>query len=667
MDSRAFVHSCGLLNVGLQAQKLICPQKQDSAITKELCILALTKIYCMTHPYQTLVREVTTPTLPTFVTSCLNLILSKSSGKNFDVPSSLIEAIFCSFATLLPRHTTIYRPEVSRIRLATKPYLAPTLSDGFVPSSLRESARRLVVLLHLTAPKNAGGEEWGKAVRSLVKEVHVTADQVFRAVVEDWESTAGYIGEPVDFNQELAGGSDAADGLPSWTGIHAGVERLVGLLAILEGYIKSETSTPVSIPLGVVMDMVTRMLSIAIPSSSGSSGSVRLHPAVDRDERDGLWSGMPQIYVAALQLINTLADRLQEGFLPLAQGALNQLTWVFPSGRHDPSFRQQTYRLSAKTLMFIGKGLDRNQAAKLIPIVRFCCRDLQADPGSVSSGSPSGTIPSELKVTSHNGATPLQSTAGVAVDSRMENTELFGTASELLPLLISRLPQQYLDISLRALIERTAILTHNKDAMLAGTLNPFIGKDGTVMTSILPHMTREFGDDDVVEVLLRPRMPLVPSPVAKISMEEGVVGLSEDEDMVMQHQDTISEQEGPRGGAVGPGEINLDGRGDDASTESHGLGNTFSARSLARDANADSSVSRTNSPALGTALASPPSLSQPPAGPIGSTSQTHTQSLQRAEHVDTNMDEDSSDSDDGSVHLTMELDTDTDDDGAVEA
>ncbi|EHK98386.1 hypothetical protein M7I_5863 [Glarea lozoyensis 74030] len=81
----------------------------------------------------------------------------------------------------------------------------------------------------------------------------------------------------------------------------------------MNSYLLYEASVSVCVPLGGVMDVITRMLSIAAPSeSSASLGGVRLHPGVDRDERDGLWSGMPQIHVATLALVNTLAERMPE-------------------------------------------------------------------------------------------------------------------------------------------------------------------------------------------------------------------------------------------------------------------------------------------------------------------------------------------------------------------
>ncbi|KAF4637268.1 hypothetical protein G7Y89_g819 [Cudoniella acicularis] len=511
--------------------------KPDPPASKELCIIALTKIYCMTHQYPTLLREITTPTLPAFVTSCLNMISSPAS-KASSTPLSLIETVFHAFSTLLPCHTTIYRPFATQIRLVTRPYQAPTQSDGlFVPSSLKLISRRLVIALHQTMAKNAGGEEWGQAVRDIVKEIHITSDHVFRAVVEDWESTAGYIAESVDVNQELCGGGKSAEDLPRWVGISAGVERLTSLLEILAQYFHSETSTPVSIPFGSIMDMVSRVLSIAIPSeSSAAHGSTKLHPAVDRDERDSLWCGMPQIYVAALQFVNTVADRTQEAFIPLAPGVLDQLVWVFPSGRNTPEFRLAAYTVLTKVLLQAGQGFDRSQAGKLSPMIRSCCRELQ--PMDLSSSTVGIAEISGKKLhgnsmnTNQNADTFLQNKQ-ISPLLESKNTSLELAASELLPLLLSHVPQQHLDISLRSLIERTAILTHHKNAMLSSILSPFVGKNGKAMTSILPHLTRDFGKDNVVEILLRPRMPLLPAFASRLPTNDAIDEESDDEIMVL--------------------------------------------------------------------------------------------------------------------------------------
>jgi len=456
---------------------------------------------------------------------------------------------------LLPRNTTIYRPFTSQIRLALRPFLAPTSSDIlFVSKSLNESSQRLAVLLHQTTPKNAGGEEWGKAARDLVRSIHETADEVFRAVTEDWESAVGYSSKAVDVNRELSGGGKATEDLPQWTGIHAGIERITGMLDLLAEYFRSETSTPVAVPLASILDVATRMLSIAIPlsyaESSNGHGTVRLHPAIDRDEREGLWSGMPQIYVAVLELINTIAERMEGGFLSISQSSLDQLAWVFQFGKHSPPFRTAAYILAAKTLFYVGQSFDKAQVGRLSGIIRSCCKDLHSlVPDLVNTGAAggSGRKAQGLLDSSnhHNADTFLKTAAAFRAETQLEPS-LAIAAEKLLPLLLSHVPQQYLDISLRSLVERTSILTHNKGAMLASILNPFVGKNGKAMTSILPHLTREFGDDDVVELLLRPRMPLLPSASTRLFNEEGVKDDLEDEEMALYPEPGSTEEDIPR-------------------------------------------------------------------------------------------------------------------------
>jgi hypothetical protein len=540
-----------------------------------------------------------------------------------------------------------------------------------VSSPLKESARRLVIALHQTVAKNAGGEEWSKAVRELVKDTHVTADNVFRAVIEDWESTAGYVGGPIDANQVLSGGGKSADDLPQWNGIVAGVERLAGLLEMLAEYFRSETSTPVSIPLGSITDLVTRMLSIAMPASDSSSrqGSARLHPAIDRDEKDGLWCGMPQVYIAALQVVVAVVERLQVAFMPLAQGILDQLVWVYPFGRSHPEFRLVTYVVVAKVLLHIGQSFDKAQVGKLGSIMRSCCRDLQP----VDPDSHSGTIVEDAGKKSHghhanqNADTFLQNKNN-AVDLGLDETDLTVAARSLLPLLLSHVPQQHVDVSLRSLIERTAILSHDKDAMLASILNPFVGKNGKAMATVLPHLTRDFGQDMAVEVLLRPRMPLVPTSGARVLTEDGIQEESEDEDMEFNsinevtqgliqrnapfHAQSVSEHPGlspvlaPAARSTHLESSNV--HSDDAAAVHSGYLGLGPAKGVKPHVAASTEFSFSQS--SHTSLA--PELSTPmdPAMPS-----RHSTTIAE----DVKMDSGDESSDDESVHLTMELDTDS--------
>jgi pre-rRNA-processing protein RIX1 len=83
--------------------------KPDPPSSKKLCIITLTRIFLLTREYPTLIREITTPSLPAFVQACLQIANSKS------VTPSLLETILQSFNELLPRHPTIFRSYLKQL------------------------------------------------------------------------------------------------------------------------------------------------------------------------------------------------------------------------------------------------------------------------------------------------------------------------------------------------------------------------------------------------------------------------------------------------------------------------------------------------------------------------------------------------------------------------
>jgi hypothetical protein len=117
-------------------------------------------------------------------------------------------------------------------------------------------------------------------------------------------------------------------------------------------------------------------------------------------------------------------------------------------------------------------------------------------------------------------------------DTAVMDTTVVVAARALLPLLLSNLPQHLMEAYVRAEIDRTAILSHHKDAMLASVLHPYIGKNGKSLPSILPHLARAFPRDAAVEALIRPRLPVI-RQAAPLLSEEGLEEREEDEDLVM--------------------------------------------------------------------------------------------------------------------------------------
>lgn len=503
-------------------------------------------------------------------------------------------------------------------------------------------------MLHQTVAKGAGGEDWGKSIRDLLKETHVTADTVFRAVIENWESTVGYVGGVVDFNHEAVGGGRSQDDLSPWTGISAGIERLKGLLAFLAEYLKVETSTPVTIPLGMIADLIVRILSVSIPATetSKSREGPRLNPSVDKGEKDVLWSALPQIYAAALSVVEAMTDRLGPALVPLAEGFLNQIAWVFTYGKHSSEFRQATYHVVAKLLRLAGKGLNKAQVSKLNAIIRCCGRDLAESERMASVSSTESTpvngsgqvVDNFLRQPNNNMDTTLTTDPALAK-----------AAEILLPRVVACIPQHFLDITIRSLVERTAILTHNKEAMLECVLNTFVGKNGAPLPSIVPHLTQAFAHDSTVEILLRPRMPLIPASTTRYN-----------NDSYQQEVDPNEEMEIPRSSAKSD-LVNLPGSAAHEATEPSifKLGSTEASKASAVESHAPTTISEATpeeSMATNQKIPVVPSSAFLPSYAPQAQTSIAAQDTEMAEGSD------DEDSDAGSVHLTMQLDSESDSD-----
>lgn len=304
----------------------------------------------MNRGYPTLVREISTPTLPAFVTSCLDLIEATTSSTladgDMDVLNSLLESVLYAFYQLLSQYPTIFRPFGAQIQAVVLPLLAPTspsstgqtaphkTSNVLASPQLINLGRQIFVHLHFCAPKNASGQEWAAAYGAVIADLHTAADHVFRSVIEKWDGVGRQPGEanPVPLGIVLEMGKSAM-GLPGWTGILAGVERLAGLLNLLRQFYLEPTISAVSIPLGATIDLLTRIFSITSPSTEHIDryAGIQFRSEFVKEERDGLCVGLPCIHAAAMQLVSAVIERLGSLFLPLAQGILERIVWILNS------------------------------------------------------------------------------------------------------------------------------------------------------------------------------------------------------------------------------------------------------------------------------------------------------------------------------------------------
>ncbi|KAK5989930.1 Pre-rRNA-processing rix1-like protein [Cladobotryum mycophilum] len=481
-------------------------QKVDPAASKELAIVTLTKIYLLVHPYQTLVREIATPTIPAFITACLQLIKAKVPGQPLAVPLTLVETICESFSTLIPLYSPTFRPFSTQIKSAARGYLAPTFSDECtVSESLQKASRRVVASLHCVAAKCNGSDEWNKLLDGALQEFHDTANQVFRAVDESWEATSGHGRSKVDAEGEPQGGDTSVDKLPPWSGLDAGTDRLVGLFHYLADILQSPTKAAVNIPISGLMDTVSRVCLIAKLSKSQTwEQSVETNPAIGREEKEELWSLIPDIHVAAMRLVLSLLQRLGTHMMPLIPEILDHLVRIFKSGIAIPTVRVTGYIVLNAILKLAGPTLSKASVDMLDPLIGACCRDLQQDAGFLKA--PEKPAAATSKDSKKNGAAVntdlfLQPRAATTTETVALETDHKVTATELLAAIFSHMPQSNLKPTLRGLLDKTAILTRNRDAMFSSVLNPYKDQRGRIYPSILPHLSRQFPHDQGLEIL----------------------------------------------------------------------------------------------------------------------------------------------------------------------
>ncbi|EAQ89152.1 hypothetical protein CHGG_05771 [Chaetomium globosum CBS 148.51] len=500
---------CEITNPGLGTKETNNPQKPDPLASKELCIVTLTKIYVLLQGYQTLVREMVTPTLPSYVTACLQLIKAPTSGRPPKVPTSFIDTVACSLSKLVVLYPTTLRPSAPQMKAALRAYIAPTsFDDVVVPQSLREASRRLFVLLSYTAPKNGSSEEWVKAIRSTILDSHGTVDQIFRAVVESWESATGYRSQAVRPGPEPSGG-DSEENLPSWSGVQAGAERLIGLLEFLAEYFNNPTKAPVTVPLGEILDLTARITLVTPPS--GSEDSIETNPAIGRDEKAELWSALPDIHIAVLRLHHALVRRLHENAVPLVTDILDQMVRVSTASRHIPTMRETAYTLTNQLLLLSGPTLPKLTVDSLAPLIQSTCHDIllstsHLDPNpttttpAATATKPQKPNPNSTTSTLTNADAYLATSAPTA--HHHHHYPHLTAATALLPLFLSHLPQRNLAPDLRGLLgphgdpPRTAATpcwpaacTRSRDSR------------GRYYASVLPFLVRRFPRDQAVEVV----------------------------------------------------------------------------------------------------------------------------------------------------------------------
>ncbi|QDS70175.1 hypothetical protein FKW77_006297 [Venturia effusa] len=492
---------------------IVILNKPDPTTTKKLCIITLTRIFMLTREYPTLLRELTTPCLPSFVSACLSHFQGKELGQTA-TQRGLLGPVLESMSILLPRHPAIFRPFESQLRDIGLHILS---TDAFqpdrgytAPNEVRSVAQRLLALLPTCVPKGGSAEKLDGLIRETVKYVHASADQVFRAVEEDWESTCNVVstieGHTLSDQPEIEATEGNKHG--AWIGIRSGAERIVSHLGFIKQCILTPTSSAIPLRIGVIMDLLTRLLCMAV--SKADSGSNRFNPQVSRQEREELWAVLPSIHVASIEVFVAFVDRLQTASAPTCQQLLELLPWLFEAERSNVHFRTAVYQAVTAILPCLGNSLSKSMVSSLSSIVKSCCADLMPTDVKEDKSSQTGADVQNGRAHTMNGTKStantevlMSSTTAVAA-MPTQYAGLHAAAYGLLPVLLSTLPAPLIPISVRTEMDRVAVLTRHQDALLASVLNPHPHKP-----SLLPLLASFYPDSPAIEGLLRPRMPII--------------------------------------------------------------------------------------------------------------------------------------------------------------
>lgn len=460
-------------------------------------------------------REITTPNLPGFITTSLNLINAKKVSETAKPAkeSPLLETVLSAFAELIGRHPTIFRPFVSQLQKFLLPILSSSIMNASFSSRAIHLAQEVFVALHNCAPKNTSGEQWATDCKNTISSIHQTADHVFRSVVEQWESSDPNI-KPRKKSKHVSDlpQDDEPDalGLPSWQGLPAGATRIATLLNLLTKFISIRTASVINYPLGAILNLTSRLTSITVPKT----GEEQANSDFTRDERATLYIELPRIHTACIGLFRAIVDTFGSGSTPVINTISEQTLWVFDAEAFNSNIRESSYLLISDILPLVGRSFAKQNVFALSPLIRQCCRDLVPVDTSRSQDQQNNTGKSGNAKNNQLNMNVDAILNPALKESNTNKENNFGrqntAATTLLPLLYNYLPTEYIPIPVRTEMERVAILTANRSAMVASVMNPIPPVKGRrPIPSILPFLARKYAGDLEVECLIRPRMPVL--------------------------------------------------------------------------------------------------------------------------------------------------------------
>ncbi|KAL9118767.1 MAG: hypothetical protein Q9187_004685 [Circinaria calcarea] len=315
-------------------------------------------------------------------------------------------------------------------------------------------------------------------------------------------------------------------------------------MQLLQAHIATASSSSITIPIGSIWGLLERIMSVIAPFKASRNDyeiQPRLNPEIGRNEREGLWLSLPRLHISAMELMSLLIQRVGLSSIAFVQSSMERLLWLFRSSASEDNVRKSIYETVCGIAQLSGPSASLSVARSMAPLIQACCDDILPSiklPNKVLQQSTNGAKKPVSNGTLSYDADSYLLVAGTEASISITLTELQRAAKALLLVLLTRLPSSFISKPLRSQIDRTAVLTSDKELMQASVLNPPTRQSKEMEMSILPLFARAYPHSLEVETILRPRMPVL----QRNRNEKGKLESDEDEDIFIHddHRGTVA-------------------------------------------------------------------------------------------------------------------------------
>jgi pre-rRNA-processing protein RIX1 len=464
---------------------MISRQDSTANTTRKLAIITVTRIIELAKEHDGLSRDIATPNLPPFVTACLT-VLEGVKDKWGSRQRALLETILRSWAHLIPRHPATFRPFIGRIlKVLGKVIEIPGeeteagLRDYY--HSTKDAARTVYILLHNSATKSGSLADRDTGFKIALKKASSAIN----------ETAVTYFGH----------GDRHQDSQTLLSDLKVSrAEELCDHIHFVAAYIATPSFKPVTMAVGKVSLLLQQISSITL-SSQNNSGHA------GKKEREQFLIDLPRIHLAVLELVTTLISRYGTTSLPLSMQLLDSVLGIHDTHQKNPIVRGACYKVTTQIIQLMGPGMSAQQCKRFTSLIHHLSSDLLSALTSSSPPQPgkSTTQASKSTLTNTTLINTSLTSSSTSTNRSIIHPSLHTAATALLPALLRYLPASALKRPIRAILDRTAVLTQNADALVASTLNVRVGGG---VASLLPIAVRCERAREGLESVIRPRVPV---------------------------------------------------------------------------------------------------------------------------------------------------------------